>query len=116
MTLKPTAISLFSGMGGDSLGIQEAGFEIIAFNELDEAAVKSHLNNFPHSILIQDPTQKKRTEIIFKLFQMKHFFLIKIRLIWYLLDILVKDSPMEEKNYRMTLATLYSGSLRVYVV
>ena len=60
MTLKPTAISLFSGMGGDSLGIQEAGFEIIAFNELDEAAVKSHLNNFPHSILIQDPTQKKK--------------------------------------------------------
>jgi len=47
-------------MGGDSLGIQEAGFEIIAFNELDEAAVKSHLNNFPHSILIQDPTQKKK--------------------------------------------------------
>ena len=59
MSLKPTAISLFSGMGGDSLGIQEAGFDIIAFNEFDKAAVNSHQENFPDSILIQDPTQKK---------------------------------------------------------
>ena len=59
MSSKPTAISLFSGMGGDSLGIQKAGFDIIAFNEFDKAAVKSHLENFPDSILIQDPTQKK---------------------------------------------------------
>ncbi len=59
MSSKPTAISLFSGMGGDSLGIQEAGFDIIAFNEFDKAAVNSHLENFPDSILIQDPTQKK---------------------------------------------------------
>ena len=38
MSSKPTAISLFSGMGGDSLGIQKAGFDIIAFNEFDKAA------------------------------------------------------------------------------
>jgi len=54
-----SAMSLFSGMGGDSLGIQEAGFNVVAFNEFDKSAVKSHLNNFPHSTLIQDPTQKK---------------------------------------------------------
>ena len=31
MTYKPNAISLFSGMGGDTLAIQNAGFNIIAF-------------------------------------------------------------------------------------
>ncbi len=37
------AISLFSGMGGDSLGMKQAGFDVVAFNEFDKAAVKSHL-------------------------------------------------------------------------
>ena len=30
---KPTAISLFSGMGGDSLGMKQAGIEILAYSE-----------------------------------------------------------------------------------
>ena len=59
MCSKPTAISLFSGMGGDYLGIQESGFDVVAFSQFDKAAVSSHLHNFPHSILIQDSTQKK---------------------------------------------------------
>lgn len=63
MCSKPTAISLFSGMGGDSLGIQEAGFDVIAFNEFDKAAISSHLKNFPHSVLIQDLTQKKPKDV-----------------------------------------------------
>ena len=61
------AISLFSGMGGDSLGMKEAGFDVVAFNEFDKAAVKSHLENFPDSTLIQDASQKKekdKTDII----------------------------------------------------
>ena len=56
---KPTAISLFSGMGGDSLGLQNAGFKVIAFNEFDKSAIDSHKENFPDSVLIQDITQKK---------------------------------------------------------
>jgi DNA (cytosine-5)-methyltransferase 1 len=59
MSTNLKAISLFSGMGGDSLGIQEAGFDIIAFNEFDKDAISSHLENFPDSILIQDDKQKK---------------------------------------------------------
>ena len=44
---KPTkAISLFSGMGGDSLGIQNAGLNIVAFNEFDKHAIESHKLNF----------------------------------------------------------------------
>jgi len=53
------AISLFSGMGGDSLGIQNAGLNIVAFNEFDKHAIESHKLNFPDSILISDPSQKK---------------------------------------------------------
>ena len=53
------AISLFSGMGGDSLGIQNAGLNIVAFNEFDKHAIESHKLNFPDSILISDPSPKK---------------------------------------------------------
>jgi DNA (cytosine-5)-methyltransferase 1 len=58
----PTAISLFSGMGGDSLGMERAGFDVIAFNEFDKAGILTHKANFPNSILIQDETQKKEKD------------------------------------------------------
>jgi DNA (cytosine-5)-methyltransferase 1 len=51
MTLK--ALSLFSGAGGDTLGLERAGFKVIAFNEFNKAAVQTHLANFPESELIQ---------------------------------------------------------------
>ena len=53
------ALSLFSGMGGDSLGIKNAGIDVVAFNEFDKHAVEAHKLNFPDSVLISDPTQKK---------------------------------------------------------
>ena len=34
------AISLFSGMGGDSLGMKNAGFDVVAFNEFDNMPLK----------------------------------------------------------------------------
>lgn len=46
------AISLFSGLGGDSLGMTQAGCKIIAYNELKPAFCNSHNNNFPDSELI----------------------------------------------------------------
>ena len=30
------AISLFSGMGGDSLGLKNAGFELVAYSEWEK--------------------------------------------------------------------------------
>lgn len=48
------AISLFSGLGGDSLGMTQAGCKIIAYNELKPAFCKSHDANFPESELICD--------------------------------------------------------------
>lgn len=61
-TMKPKAISLFSGMGGDSLGMETAGFDVIAFNEFDKHAINSHKLNFPESVLISDPSHKKEKD------------------------------------------------------
>ena len=59
-----TAISLFSGCGGDTLGLTRAGYKVIAFSEFNNAAVESHLANFPESELIQatptDNIKKKK--------------------------------------------------------
>jgi len=47
-----SAISLFSGLGGDSLGLKQAGCNVIAYNELKPVFCKSHEANFPESELI----------------------------------------------------------------
>lgn len=62
MTTTVKAISLFSGMGGDTLGMMNAGCEVIAFNEFDKHAIKSHELNFPAATLIKDPSQKKEKD------------------------------------------------------
>ena len=36
------AISLFSGMGGDSLGIHNSGIELVAYSEKEKIFQKSH--------------------------------------------------------------------------
>jgi DNA (cytosine-5)-methyltransferase 1 len=53
IVLKDKAISLFSGCGGDTHGLESAGFNVVAFNEFNPAAVVSHLANFPNSVLLQ---------------------------------------------------------------
>ena len=44
-----TAISLFSGAGGDTLGLEQAGVRVVAFSEKNKDAVATHKKNFPHS-------------------------------------------------------------------
>ena len=46
------AISLFSGLGGDSLGMTHAGCQVIAYNELKPTFCKSHEANLPDSELL----------------------------------------------------------------
>lgn len=46
------AISLFSGMGGDSLGITKAGLELIAYSEWEKEMIETHELNFPDTKLI----------------------------------------------------------------
>ena len=45
-------ISLFSGMGGDTLGLINAGVEVIAFSENNKTAIESHKENFGNCELI----------------------------------------------------------------
>ena len=43
------AISLFSGMGGDTLGMKMAGVEVVAYSEIDKKVCETHEKNFPES-------------------------------------------------------------------
>ena len=46
------AISLFSGMGGDSVGMVNAGLELVAYSEWEEEMRNTHELNFPETKLI----------------------------------------------------------------
>jgi DNA (cytosine-5)-methyltransferase 1 len=48
------AVSLFSGLGGDSLGMTQAGCKLIGYNELNLNFCKSHDENFKDCELICD--------------------------------------------------------------
>ena len=45
------AISLFSGMGGDTLGMEKAGIEVVAFNDFNKKAIETHLHNFSSKLI-----------------------------------------------------------------
>ncbi len=45
---RPIAIDLFSGVGGMSLGFEQAGFDVAAAVEYDSVHAASHKFNFPH--------------------------------------------------------------------
>jgi DNA (cytosine-5)-methyltransferase 1 len=49
------AISLFSGAGGDSLGIKQAGYNVVAFSEFKKPAIATHLKEFPSCTLLKCP-------------------------------------------------------------
>lgn len=44
---RPIAIDLFSGVGGMSLGIKQAGFDVISAFDFEERHVLAYRNNFP---------------------------------------------------------------------
>jgi len=46
---EPTAVDLFCGCGGMSLGAARAGFRLVGAIDFDERALASHKRNFPHS-------------------------------------------------------------------
>lgn len=47
-TDQPTAVDLFSGAGGLSLGLVNAGFDVVYASDLDPACSLTHARNFPH--------------------------------------------------------------------
>ena len=44
---RPTAVDLFSGAGGITLGLLNAGFNVVFCSDLDEACELTHQHNFP---------------------------------------------------------------------
>lgn len=53
--MKPTAVDLFCGAGGLSLGLQAAGFQILGAFDAWEPAVRSYRLNFPgHPCFLED--------------------------------------------------------------
>ena len=65
------AISLFSGMGGDSLGIHHSGINLIAYSEIEKEFQKTHELNFPHSKLLGDGDIIKTSDNEFNVYKNK---------------------------------------------
>jgi DNA (cytosine-5)-methyltransferase 1 len=66
---KYKAISLFSGLGGDTLGLTNANVDVVAYNELDKIFCKSHEENFPNSVLLHDDGVNDITKLPDEIFE-----------------------------------------------
>lgn len=64
-----TAISLFSGLGGDTLGLQNSNCNVVAYNEINKTFCKSHEANFPNSVLIQENNNSDISKISDSIFE-----------------------------------------------
>jgi len=62
-TDKMRAISLFSGMGGDTLGFEQANVDVVAYSELRPTFRKTHEANFPNSKVIGENVNSDITKI-----------------------------------------------------
>jgi len=58
------SIDLFSGVGGLSLGLKEAGFDVLASIEIDEYAVKGYKLNHPNTVVYNEDIRNFDTEKI----------------------------------------------------
>ena len=81
MSREITAISLFSGAGGDTLGMKNAGINVVGYVEFDSNAIKTHEYNFPDckqigkdiTKITDDEFEKYNVDIIFGGFPCQSF-------------------------------------------
>ena len=50
--MKPRVIDLFAGVGGLSLGFEQAGFNVVLANEYDPEIASAYQMNHPHTQMI----------------------------------------------------------------
>ncbi len=62
--MKFNSLDLFSGIGGLSLGLKEAGFDVLASIEIDEHAVKGYKLNHPDTVVYKQDIRKFDTQNI----------------------------------------------------
>jgi DNA-cytosine methyltransferase len=58
------ALSLFSGAGGDSCGLEKAGWKVTHYSEFNNPAIKTHGVAFPNSQLLQGPNNSNDIKTI----------------------------------------------------
>ena len=61
-----TAISLFAGAGGDTLGMIYGGLDVIGYIEKDGEAIKTHDQNFESCVLIGKDITEIDDEVFLK--------------------------------------------------
>ena len=64
---KPRAIDLFSGCGGLSLGLEQAGYQVVLSVDNDPWAVESHRHNLPGSAVELDLSQSGQIDSLVSL-------------------------------------------------
>jgi len=58
MSHRPICVDLFAGVGGFSLGMEQAGFDVVAAVEYDPIHAATHKLNFPEAAVICDDIRK----------------------------------------------------------
>jgi DNA (cytosine-5)-methyltransferase 1 len=85
LDMNPTAISLFCGAGGCSLGFKQAGYSVLYANDNNYAAVSTYNKNFPDTICTLDDIDRLDFEQI----------LIDLKLKAGELDVLIGGPPCQ---------------------
>ena len=61
-----TAVDLFSGAGGITLGLTNAGFDVVFCSDHDESCARTHRRNFPTIPLARESVEKVRAADILR--------------------------------------------------